>query len=100
MTQKEAKDLSLEVWRYLRDHPEIPTKSDLPDYLLEQIDGLVRACPLCEIFTSCEPCPLTECGNDSSTYGLWLGADTDMERQEAAAEIVRRIEAWKPGVEE
>jgi hypothetical protein len=30
MTKQETKELTLEVWRYLAEHPEIGTKNDLP----------------------------------------------------------------------
>lgn len=30
MTKEKAKKLTLEVWRYLAEHPEIDIKQDLP----------------------------------------------------------------------
>jgi hypothetical protein len=98
MTQKEAKELSLEVWRYLRDHPEIKRKNGLPAYLWDQIIGLHGCCPLCHVLC-CTICPLDFCNTRSRVFWIWEVAKTKKKRQEAAAEIVRRIEAWEPEVE-
>jgi hypothetical protein len=100
MTQKKAKELSLEVWRYLRDHPEICLKDGLPKDLWEDIFHLVNACPLCQFFRGCSSdCPLGGCVARDTPYMKWGWSKTNKERQEAAAEIVRRIEAWEPEVE-
>jgi hypothetical protein len=50
MTKKEAKELSLKVWRYLAEHPETARKRDLPGELYGAIRNLSCACPLCELF--------------------------------------------------
>lgn len=33
ITKKRAKELSLKIWGYLKDHPEIKSKKDLPNTL-------------------------------------------------------------------
>jgi hypothetical protein len=96
MTHREAKAITLEVWTFLRDNPEIDDKANLPKYLLDKIKYLRGLCPLCEIFTSCSECPLRECMSGSKIYAQWKSAATDEERQEAAAEIVNRVLAWEP----
>jgi hypothetical protein len=49
MTYKEAKGLSLEVWRNLEEHPEIDRKYDLPNRLYARIKIRDCRCPLCEL---------------------------------------------------
>ena len=110
MTRREAKEIALEVWRYLCDHPE-KCKRELPEYLRQKIEGMENQCPLCELFSDqvmCRRCPLGNC-DDGSPYDKWSLSYYwgEMKRrppeeikQEAAAEIVRRVEAWEPGEEE
>jgi hypothetical protein len=108
MTKKEAKELSLEVWRYLRDHPEIDTKSGLPSAILDKVSVFPFLCPLCALFSgffseSCPGCPLDikNCCIDDSPYDRWDSKRKRKDRQDAAAEIASIIEAWEPelGVE-
>jgi hypothetical protein len=40
MTEKMAKELSLEVWRYLAEHPEIFSKHELPSRLWGKIKNI------------------------------------------------------------
>jgi hypothetical protein len=58
MTKQEAKELCLEVWGHLRDHPEIEEKEKLPEYLYNRIKFLESRCPLCHINPGCFGCPL------------------------------------------
>jgi hypothetical protein len=60
MTKQEAKELSLEVWRYLAEHPEIQMKRYLPDEIWDKIKDMACACPLCEV-NPCHKCPLVSC---------------------------------------
>ena len=103
MTKQEAKDLSLEVWRYLAAHPEIVRKADLPKELYQKIMRLHGECPLCHLFITyhrlnCPGCPLSgdDCGclDTGRAFERWYNSRTIMIRQEAAEEIVRLIEAW------
>jgi hypothetical protein len=96
MTRQEAKKLSLEVWRYLRDHPNIKNKRGLPQELFAKIKDLESQCPLCAVFWCCEDCPLERCTQHYGVYNLWYEAGSDAERRMAATRIVRRIEAWEP----
>ena len=95
MTKQDAKDLSLEVWRYLAEHPEIRNKSDLPDGIYNKIWDLECECPLCEVL-DCDLCPLISCIGLNSPFDRWNYAMNNKSREGAAREIVRRIEAWEP----
>jgi hypothetical protein len=95
MTAIEAKELSLEVWGYLRDHPDIARKVHLPPYLFEKIKDMCFCCPLCEYFNKgCGECPLDGCSM-GSLFAKWkeaIGADA---RRAAAQAIYDRIAAWE-----
>jgi hypothetical protein len=102
MTQKEAKEISLEVWRYLAEHTECFSKRDLPGELWKKLSN---GCPLCVVFRvdcSCSCCPLDEagerCPKEGSAYDRWAYADSgDTEtRRKSAMRIVEVISAWKP----
>ena len=92
MTKQEAKELSLEVWRYLAKHPV--RKFYLPDKIHNKIKDLPNDCPLCELFYNedciCHGCPLQRC-DDDSLYDRWVNSD---EREIDAQKIVEVIEAW------
>ena len=103
-----AKDVSLDVWRYLRDHPEIKEKHHLPAALFAKIRRHKHYCPLCTLFKEkgplgCEGCPLViegkTCTNGTHPYSRWTSPRTSPgtkeQRYEAAAEIVKLIEAWE-----
>jgi hypothetical protein len=104
MTQKEAKEISLEVWRYLAKHPECFSKDVLPDELWEKIHDLTSECPLCELFyidDFCPGCPLDTAGEnclDRSAYQRWAESalDDTETRRKTATRIVKIISAWKP----
>jgi hypothetical protein len=100
MTKKEAKEISLEAWRYLAAHPEIEYKRDLPESIFSKIISLIHYCPLCAVHKDCKGCPLYEdrkadCSEPNNVYYKWSIAYWDYEREEFAQEIVRRIEAWE-----
>ena len=91
MTQQEAKEITLEVWRYLKDHPWISEKKNLPKKLYAKIKDLYCRCPLCledEGYFCC------------GYYWVWVFAPTNKEREKAAAKIVELVEAWEPEEEE
>jgi hypothetical protein len=99
LTKKKAKELSLEVWRYLAEHPEIRDKRNLPPELYEKIKGMSAHCSLCELFKGdCLRCPLGYC-DDGSFFMKWEYSRTYKSRREVAMKIVRRIEAWDIGEE-
>jgi hypothetical protein len=100
MTGKEAKEISLEKWRYLRDHIRVGRLWELSLALFNKFEQFMSGCPLCTLFNPprCRGCPLDmagqNCFSENSVYQKWTG-DIDVETsQEAAAEIVRIIEAW------
>ena len=100
MTKPEAKALTIEVWTYLAEHPEIEYKSDLPDLLYRKIAGLSCQCPLCEVFSfQHEKCPLLDCSSPSP-YDRWEYTRVMEVREKAAREIVAIVSAWNPEAEE
>ena len=101
-TKLAAKRLTLKVWRYLRDHPEIRRKQYLPEKLYRKIRFLNYICPLCELFEAtqfdhkfCFNCPLDICYLHGSSHSRWSEATNIYSRKEAAAEVVRKVESWK-----
>lgn len=97
LTKTLAKELSLEVWRCLRDHPEIKGKCELPIEIFEKIKDFEAYCPLCEYFHSQRiinrgRCPLVSC-DDLSDYDNWCNSLTNESRALYAAKIVEKIEA-------
>lgn len=104
MTEKQAKEESLLVWRYLRDHPEIYDKSLLPEKIYSVIRGYWNTCPLCQLYveelgTGCEECPLYKAGEDCysalSAFYKWWDNGTKEDREHNASRIVDIIEAWE-----
>jgi len=99
MKTQKAQELSLEVWRYLAEHPEIKFKSMLPDRLLRKVRGCVFYCPLCELFNTpagCNGCPLKACNKKNTLFYKWNNSRTEKTRKKYAQKIVDTIEAWKP----
>ena len=108
MTRKEAKELSLEMWRYLAEHPEIDDKGDLPDGVFERIKYFstqCAQCPLCGLFHpetnyayECPGCP-PDAKNDNGAGLLcftWFVASSEEIRQKTAREMAAVIENWNP----
>lgn len=100
MTKRKAKSLSLKVWRYLAEHPELKSKRELPSALFKQLKQMSAWCPLCECFRlrnrfGCNECPLNYCLSPNASYCRWLSARTIKERKKAAEEVVKLIEAWE-----
>jgi hypothetical protein len=104
MTEKKAKELTIEVWTYFAEHPEITKKSELPEELYIKIKDLRSKCPLCELFrkwkkNACHCCPLYIAGHFceslDSFYYLWIEAKTKGERSAAAWGIVNITKEWK-----
>jgi hypothetical protein len=103
MTKQEAKELSLEVWRYLDEHPDIAKKEGLPEKLYSKIKHLLGECPLCGLFILridiCPDCPLVidgcSCYNSKHPFQRWLKSKFELKRKEAAGETVRMLEAWE-----
>jgi hypothetical protein len=107
MTKREAKEICLEVWGYLAEHPEIVMKNWLPSELYEKIEYLDSRCPLCEVNSvDCSGCPLSlgdeRCFGRESVYSRWARSKADdyETRREAALRIVEIVEAWEPEEED
>jgi hypothetical protein len=110
--KRDAKKLSLEVWAYLRDHPEIYDKEDLPDKLYTKISHFEDHFPLCDLFRKicdsscfcckifgcCDGCPLSDishCIRRSSYFRKWQDAITDKTPTKYASLIHDAIEGWE-----
>jgi hypothetical protein len=104
MTQKEAKELTLELWRYLAEHPGGETKGEVTGELQAKIQGLRNLCPLCEVFgpPPCVGCPLVRngahCEDWDSPWDIWRrsGFDDSDVRRRAAERLVEIVSAWEP----
>jgi hypothetical protein len=104
MTQKEAKELGLELWQYRVEHPEAISCSELPYWLRVKVQWLLNKCPLCEVFFTADHCPDCLLTGDGYYYCLtegepcfrWFNSPDEAVRKEAAEEVVHLIEAWKP----
>ena len=102
MTKIEAKEISLEMWRYLRDHPECENKTQVPKGILDKLHDAYQ-CALCEVFPKCEVhyylednetnCPLYNCLD--GPYLEWVTCHSPEKRKIYAGEVVKIIEAWE-----
>jgi hypothetical protein len=107
MTRKEAKELTLEMWRYLAEHPECYSKCQVEKRIFNKARKYANKCPLCEVFYAgygcCKNCPLEiageNCSEPHSVYFLWKNSDVLDKRcrQEAAGRIAEIVSAWEPG---
>jgi hypothetical protein len=101
MTMREAKEIAIEIWTYMAEHPEIEYKDQLPEQLYSKIERLKMRCPICEVFQKCEGCIMTKsgnrCGLDKSAVSKWEDTMTPekAKRARAAKKIVRIISAWE-----
>ena len=106
LTVQIAKKETLEIWRYLAAHGELPSKDFLPVKMFKKIVHYKCRCPLCALYMSmgCAECPLLirnaageprPCFSSGHPFAKWSHADTDDERATAAGEIVKLLEAWE-----
>ena len=104
MTPQEAKELSIKIWTYIAEHPEIKQKWELPNDLYDEIALITWQCPLCKIYTyersdtgiSCrKKCPLYRCPSVGSAYIRWHTGVDEIIRREAALEILDKLKAWE-----
>lgn len=104
MNQKEAKERSIEFWRYMAAHPELAAKCDTPPDIFKLVSDCRASCPLCEVFfekkstysSTCAGCPLDAEREFCPTYFEWKQSDTNAGRRLAAEAIVAKIAAWTP----
>jgi hypothetical protein len=104
MTAPEAKVLSLQLWKYLRDNPSCQ-KHNVPESLWHKIEYMLNACPLCEYFfgedsvSSSEHCPLDVVGHCANCadgyYAAWRSSRFAANRMYYASKIITLIAAWK-----
>jgi hypothetical protein len=106
MTQKDTKELTIEMWTYLAEHPEIRVKDQMPSYLWDKVRIFIAECPLCALFNdrsaNCPGCPLDadgkNCCLDESPFDLWFNSDLEQRdlRARCAQDIVDIVSAWEP----
>ena len=100
LTKKKAKKICLEVWKWLRDNPDIGDKADLPEKIYSKISGLDCYCPLCVLYRlpDCNQCFLKKVrsgvGNCDYFY-KWNNAKTSKTRKKYAGIIVEKVKAWQ-----
>lgn len=96
-TEQEAKEITIEVFSYLADHPEIEAKSDLPNRLFKKLAVSKYLCRLCDIYTDddCKKCPLETKIGTCGYYCDFILAKTPEERTAAANKIVELVKAWE-----
>lgn len=107
ITKAKAKKITIEVWTYFAEHPEIRAKEDLPKKLYNKIKSYVGECPICEYFSyhqeilsflwggDCEGCPLKIVSRfHCPLYHRWAFSRTKKERSKAAWDIVDRARSW------
>lgn len=97
-----AKEVSIEIWTYLRDHPDIVTKRELPRSLWLKIEPMMNNCPLCEVFAkpkgqkACEDgCPMKSC-MEGSAFDIWKWSTEDYQRKRGVEMILKALEEWNP----
>ncbi len=95
LTKKKAKEICLEIWKYLMTFPEIGTKIDLPEKLFNKVLGMSGECPLCEYTDCSDGCPLQTQHNFCYYFEKWEGAKTSRGRKKYAKIIVDKVKAWK-----
>lgn len=100
--EQRAKEISIEVWEYFRDHPESRDKNWLPEELKKKVKDELNDCPLCTLFhdgergRNCEKCPLEHCERlHESFYFMWRTSETSEKISKYAGLIVDKIKAWR-----
>jgi hypothetical protein len=102
MTAKQAKEETLEVWRYLAEHPEIGNKRNLPGEF-RWLFRYVNDCPLCEYakfknggvsINLCKDCILVSCNIGGTLWSRWVAASAESWGAAARA-IVEKVEKWE-----
>jgi len=90
MTKRKAFELTIEVWTYLAEHPEIQDKDVLPKALYKKISRLRCRCPLCSYYKmACERCILPSTGAGICTlFNVWQWYNSKRDRVRAARKIV------------
>jgi hypothetical protein len=100
------KDVSVMMWQYLYDHPEIKSKCCLPREIYRKVVQSEHECLLCDEYHDlnhnnpndcCPRCPLSCCINDETWDGVfdrWFSAKTNRTRKKYAGIILEKIKAW------
>jgi len=104
MSAQRAKTLTLELWRYLVDHPNIGDVNffAIPKRLFDKTgtNGWNNR-PFCtyigQTHQSCKDCPLQQCTGPGPVE-RWTWARDTKTRKKAAQEIVRAVENWEPPI--
>jgi len=99
ITAQKAKKISLKLWRYLVDHPEVSYMNyNVPNKIRKKASNGFNDSPLCTYIgrnnKRCSQCPLKNC-DGTSLYESWKYANAKEKRKAAAQKIVAAIEAWE-----
>ncbi len=105
VTKQEAKDIIVETYTHLAEHPEIRSKLELPESRVEELRQFKGHCPLCELFWTpgygCTDCPLKEagemCKDKGSAFNLWVNSPDSEIRSQSAQKIADIAKEWDIG---
>ena len=107
LTRKRARELSIEKWEWLYDHPSKIDFYDLPEELQIKLWDFSAKCPLCELYVNSSSygkcknkCPFVQakqiCSAEGSHYSIWLVPSTSSKtRKKYAGLILQIIKDWK-----
>ena len=99
MTRKQAKELSLKKWAWLKDNP---TRRNLPKYMEKEFKLFKSGCPLCTLYShsagmfKCGVCPIDRASQNCFEIGSWF--DNLRKRKKIVSStkaIYECIENWK-----
>lgn len=103
LTKKQAKEESILLWTYIRDHPDEIRREDdkfiaAENTGLDHVKEYICVCPLCELFwkgNRHDGCPLNSenhnCMGDGEPYGDWV----DYSSSENAERVLNKIKDWE-----
>jgi len=111
MTRRRAKELSLQVWKFLARNGKA-NKFGLPSHIMRKVEGFPYLCPLCSLYLgrgglgsggSCnKKCPLNVdlCDDEDDVlcckdFNIWTVSRCVKDRKKYARRIVKRLSAWK-----
>lgn len=100
ITKEEAFYLSIALWSYLHQFPNIESKNKLPKQLWDELKNLYFNCPCCAVYydkinKTCIGCPLeNNCirsKGSNNYFNKWANADNDSIRKRYAKKILDKI---------
>jgi hypothetical protein len=92
MNPKEYKKLSLEVWKYRAEHPEINLKDDTPKEIWDMSVLLWNCREHCELTKVAGYCPCFH----TNKIMEWATAADPSSASKAAKQIIKQLQKWNP----